>query len=244
MIKTGIDHTKIAFIDIETVHGYSDIFDLPLSMATAWANVCESKYKDEYSDTVSVGTLYKKYAALYPEFGKIICISIGVFKNETEFTVKAYYSTDERELLINVGNALTQLSSKYRTIGGHNILGFDIDYMIRRSVINGVNLPSSFDLYGIKPWDLKDRFIDTMVMWKGLSTYLGSCSLESISAAFGIPSPKEEMNGSKVSEYFYLPTGPDFKKIGIYCNRDVYSCARCYLRMTKGNDAMKVENII
>jgi DNA polymerase elongation subunit (family B) len=247
MIKTGIPHTNILYLDIETATGYKSLFDAPLPLAVAWEHVATSRYKEELSDTVSIDTLYKKYAALYPEFGRIVCISMGYFENETDFKVRAFIGEDEYELLQAVSKAITQFSAKYKYLCGHNIKNFDVPYMIRRSVITGSILPTTFDIYNVKPWEVV-QFIDTMDMWKSGANYLGSMTLESIAAAFGFKSPKEEMDGSKVSTYYYLPSGTDFKGIGKYCNGDVITTACIYIRMTRGDAFMKtikvVENIV
>lgn len=244
MIKTGIKHTEILYIDIETVHGYSKLFECPASLATAWAHVCDSRHKDEGDD---YGALYKKHAALYPEFGKIVCISMGYFENETDFKVRAFTGTDEKKLLDEVSTAITRFSTKYKILGGHNIKQFDIPYMIRRAVIVNTILPINFDLFGKKPWELNE-FIDTLEIWKSGAVYLGSSTLESIATALGFKSPKEEMDGSMVSTFYYLPTGPDFKKIGSYCNFDTITVAGIYVHMTRGDAFRKtikvVENIV
>ena len=250
MIKTGIDHNKILYLDIETVPIVHDFFELPTAMAIAWNSIHEIRYateKDASGELISAAASFKKYAALFPEFAKIVCISLGYFKTETEFSVRAYYGTNEKELLVNVGSAITKASSQFKVLGGHNIKSFDIPFMIRRSTILDINLPPVFDLWGEKPWDL-DSFLDTMEVWKCTALYLGSSSLESIAAAFGFKNPKEDMSGEMVSTLYYLPTGPDFSKIGKYCNNDVVVSACVYVRMTKGDGVLKTikiaENIV
>lgn len=242
MIKTGISHEKIAFMDIETANASKEIFELPASLAIAWQRLCVSRYKDEGDD---YGALYKKYSPLYPEFGRIVCISIGWFTSATDFHVKAIYGEngDESSLLKQFINEWTGLSKTCSFLGGHNIKQFDIPFIIRRSLILNVSLNSTFDLYGKKPWDIS-QFVDTLEMWKVLGANMGSATLDAISAAFGFKSPKEEMDGSLVSTFYYLPAGPDYKKIGGYCNFDVVSCAAVYVRMTAGHNNFKVvENI-
>lgn len=241
MIKTGIKHTDIIFIDIETASVAHEIFHLSAtpSLAIAWNTIHESKYKDELTDDgkdkLGPGSSFQKYAALYPEFGKIVCISLGHFKNESEFCVKAYYGNrDEKALLDEVSAELTKLSASKKYICGHNIKNFDIPFMIRRAVIVGTSLNTPFDIYGRKPWDIVE-FIDTMDMWSAGAFNLGSRSLESMCAAFGMKNPKEEMHGNLVSTLFYMPGEEGLPKIGKYCNFDVISVSACYCKMTKGD---------
>lgn len=241
MIKTGIDHSKIVFLDIETVSAKHEIYDLQESQAIAWSKVVDSKYKDELSDEhrITYNTLFKKYAALYPEFGRIVCISLGYFISATDLVVQAFTGTDERLLLSKVSAELTKLSATHKIIGGWNIKQFDIPYMVRRSAILDMNLDIRFDYFSKKPWEMTD-FLDIMEVWKAGATYLGSNSLESVSAAFGFKSPKESMEGSMVSTVFYAPDTKDgLDRIGKYCNSDVIYCSTLYVRMTRGNDFLR-----
>ena len=245
MIKTGISHDKIAFLDIETASSYESIFDMPTPMAVAWEHVVENRYKDELSDTVSVGDLYKKYSALYPEFARIVCISIGHFTSPTDIKVKAFYGEngDEKSLINQTMAELTRLSTITNCIGGHNIKNFDIPYIVRRSIVVDTALLTTFDLYSRKPWEIT-QFVDTMEMWKVLNSNVGSASLESIAAAFGFKSPKEEMSGSRVTELYYSDDPDKFKKIGKYCNGDVLTTLLIYVRMTKGDVFMRTMKVV
>lgn len=249
MIKTGIDHTKIAFIDIETAYEYKDIYDAPAALAAAWARVVDSKYASEISDKVSYGELYKKYAALFPEFSRIVCISMGYFNSPTEFKVNAFYGEggSEKSLIDQFSEASTKLSAQCKHIGGHNIKGFDIPFIIRRALIKGAILNTNFDLYNAKPWEVV-QFVDTMDMWKPLNAYVGSASLYSIAAAFGFKSPKEEMDGGMVSTIYHMPedtgsTSRNIQKIGKYCNGDVITTAFIYVRMVKGDAFMRTMKV-
>ena len=68
---------------------------------------------------------------------------------------------------------------------------------------------------------------DTMEMWKfGGRDYT---SLDVLSMALGIPSPKSEMDGSQVGEAFHKG---EIEKIATYCSRDVFTTANCYFKMT------------
>ena len=243
MIKTGIDHSKIVFLDIETVSAKHEIYDLQESQAIAWSKVVDSKYKEELSEKVSYGMLFQKYAALFPEFGKIVCISLGYFINATDFVVQAFSGADEKILLKRVSDELTKLSATYKIIGGWNIKQFDIPYMVRRATIVDMNLDVRFDYFSKKPWEMTD-FLDIMEVWKAGATYLGSASLESVSAAFGFNSPKESMEGSRVSTVFYSPDQKaGLARIGKYCNSDIIYTSTLYVRMTRGNDFLRTIKI-
>ena len=250
MITTGIDHQKIAFIDIETAYPERDIFNLPAALAAAWARVVDHKYANEMSDTVTYNDLYKKYAGLYPEFSKIVCISVGYFSSPTEFKVNAFYGKDgsEKSLIEEFSEVWTRLSTNCKHIGGHNIKGFDVPFIIRRALINNITLPMVFSLYNAKPWEVV-QFVDTMDMWKPLNANLGSATLDSIAAALGFKSPKDEMSGDLVSTVYHMPENvnsplKNIQKIGKYCNGDVITTAFVYVRLTKGDNFMRTMKVI
>ena len=89
-------------------------------------------------------------------------------------------------------------------------------------MING--LPPLFR-HGTKPWDMS--IDDTMTMFAcGKRDYY---KLEGLCTAFGIPTPKDEIDGSKVYDY-WLEGRHD--EIADYCKRDVDATRQAYKAMT------------
>jgi predicted PolB exonuclease-like 3'-5' exonuclease len=106
---------------------------------------------------------------------------------------------------------------------GHNVLDFDLRFLYQRSVI-----------HQIKP--LRDipftRFrnapiYDTMQEWSKWGRE--HVSLDSLTKALGIPSPKENLDGSKVYPYY---RAGKLAEIVEYCKRDVDSVRQVYRRLT------------
>jgi predicted PolB exonuclease-like 3'-5' exonuclease len=93
-------------------------------------------------------------------------------------------------------------------------------------VINGINLPYKLDLFGKKPWEVPH--LDTMELWK-FGDYKHYTSLKLLSHILGIPSPKEDMDGSMVKDVFYKEN--DIDRIIAYCELDVVTTAQVFLRM-------------
>ena len=104
-------------------------------------------------------------------------------------------------------------------------------------MINGVKLPQILDNAGKKPWD--SRFLDTMELWK-FGVFRHSVSLDLLAELFGIETPKEEMNGSMVSDVYWKEK--DLQKIVRYCEQDVLCVAQLILKF-KGLDLILPENI-
>lgn len=224
--EISLDH--ILFIDVETVPQYPDYAALPDSKKKFWDYKASllSKTEEQTSDK-----LYER-AGIYSEFGKIICISSGYLKTKEsgyEMIIKSYYSNDESSLLKNFSDMISKLSSSWYMCA-HNGKEFDFPYICRRLLINGLNIPSLFDLAGKKPWEIKH--IDTMELWK-FGDYKSFVSLDLLADIFEIPSPKDDMDGSKVYEVYYKEN--NLERIKTYCEKDVLTLAKVFLKLRGEN---------
>lgn len=106
---------------------------------------------------------------------------------------------------------------------GHNILDFDMRFIYQRSVIHNIK-PSRdipFTRFRNAP------IYDTMQEWSKWGRE--HASLDSLSKALGIPSPKENLDGSKVYPYYRAGKLPEIIE---YCKRDVASVRAVYKRLT------------
>ncbi|MGB4576227.1 MAG: ribonuclease H-like domain-containing protein, partial [Paludibacter sp.] len=127
--------------------------------------------------------------------------------------------------------------TKEHTLCGHNIKEFDIPYICRRMLINGINLPSVLQISGKKPWEIS--FIDTLELWK-FGDYKNYTSLKLLTAIFGIPTPKDDIDGSQVAGVYYKEK--DIERIAVYCQKDVVATTQVFLRMNN-IQGFKTENI-
>ncbi|MGB5461895.1 MAG: ribonuclease H-like domain-containing protein, partial [Aureibaculum sp.] len=108
---------------------------------------------------------------------------------------------------------------------GHNGKEFDFPYIARRMIINGISLPDKLNLFGKKPWEVSH--LDTMDLWK-FGDYKHYTSLNLLTHILGIPSPKEDIDGSQVASVYYKEKNLD--KIVKYCERDTIAVAQLLLR--------------
>jgi hypothetical protein len=116
-------------------------------------------------------------------------------------------------------------ANKGLRLAGHAIKGFDIPFIMRRCLVNQIELPSLIDIAHLKPWEL--TAIDTLELWKG--TGFNGSSLINIATALGIPSPKDEMEGEETYEYYYNhKDGVDL--IRKYCEKDVKTVCNIILK--------------
>ena len=83
---------------------------------------------------------------------------------------------------------------------------------------NGINPPSIIKVWDKKPWDMP--FMDTSEIFAfGSWTHQKSVSLDLLSCSLNLTSPKEDMDGSMVSDYFWNKC--DYDSIKRYCEMDV-----------------------
>lgn len=235
---------KIMFLDIETVPKTSDYSALPEELAHLWDEKFKLIYKrmpEKYPEETTAADAFNNSAGIYSEFGKIVCISVGFifFQNdEMCFRTKSFSGDDEKQLLTDFSGLITKFcTTKEHTVCGHNIKEFDIPYICRRMLINGIKLPVIFNIAGKKPWEIS--FIDTLELWK-FGDYKNYTSLKLLTAVFGIPTPKDDIDGSQVAEVYYKEK--NVARIALYCQKDVVATAQVFLKLN-GFDLIKSENI-
>ncbi|MBN2765288.1 MAG: 3'-5' exonuclease [Paludibacteraceae bacterium] len=227
------DLTKILFLDIETVPSKAGFGELSEELAHLWEekfNLIQKRMPEKYSDETTPADAFSQSAGIYSEFGKIVCISVGFihFKGtEMFFRTKSFAGDDEAILLSDFATMIARFCiSREHTLCGHNIKEFDIPYICRRMLINNIALPSILQISGKKPWEI--QFIDTLELWK-FGDYKNYTSLKLLTAVFGIPTPKDDIDGSQVASVYY--DEKDIQRIALYCQKDVVATARVFLRM-------------
>lgn len=215
---------NILFLDIETVPQSEFFNDLPEDAQQLFADKTQYQRKDDLTPE----EFYNR-AGIWAEFGKIICISVGYFtiKNaERQFRTKSIIG-EEKQLLEEFNDLVkTHFSNPAFVFCGHNIKEFDIPYMCRRMLINGINIPEKLQLFGRKPWEIPH--LDTLELWK-FGDYKHYTSLKLLTHVLNIPSPKEDIDGSEVRNVYY--NEKDIDRIAKYCERDVVAVAQIFLRM-------------
>nr|HPI71330.1 ribonuclease H-like domain-containing protein [Tenuifilaceae bacterium] len=107
----------------------------------------------------------------------------------------------------------------------HNGKEFDFPYLSRRMLINGIKLPGLLDTAGKKPWEV--NHLDTMELWK-FGDYKHYTSLNLLAYTFGIPTPKDDIDGSQVADVYY--NEKDLNRIVAYCEKDVLTVAQLFLK--------------
>ena len=220
----------ILFIDIETVPIEPDYNLLTERMQTEW--VRKSRFVKTANDEIAdPATVFAEKAGIFSEFAKVVCIGFGSLQpreNKLEMRLKSLVNDDEKILLNDFCMVIDRFSSHYNDFRfcGHNIKEFDMPFLCRRMVINGISLPHSLRVAGKKPWEVSH--LDTMEMWR-FGDHKNFTSLSLLSAVFGIPSPKTDIDGSQVAGVYWKDK--DLNRIGAYCLQDVLTSAKVYMRL-------------
>ncbi len=237
----SINIRKILFLDVETVPMCKSYQELSEIFKALW----EQKVKRiSQQEEKSAEELFFEKAGIFAEFGKIVCVSAGFFsstpENERTFRIKAFSSDDEKLLLTEFKSMLDgYFSRNYNYLCGHNGKEFDFPYLSRRMLINGIDLPEVLNNFGKKPWET--RFLDTMELWK-FGDFKNYTSLDLLAAVFNIPTPKDDISGKDVAGVYWKDN--DLKRIADYCNKDVITTARLFLKFRGEKDLQDEEVVI
>jgi len=192
---------KIFFFDIETV---------PTELSLQENGLLEAQIKLDEAELI-------KKLSLSAATAKIICLCYAV-DPPADAPIQVLQG-EEADIVRN----FWKLALDCNLFVGHNILDFDLRFIYQRSVIHQVK-PSRdipFTRFRNAP------IFDTMQEWSKWGRE--HVSLDTLSKALGIPSPKENLDGSKVYPYY---RAGKLNEIVEYCKRDVDSVRQVYRRLT------------
>jgi hypothetical protein len=225
------------YIDIETVPAFKTFEEADERTQELFTKKMRSEVEADggQRDPYEIAKeLYPQKAGLFAEFNKIVCISLGtVIAKKAQLDgsispesiyIKSFYGHEEKVILTDLSTALER---EYSNLCAHFGKGFDYPVLCRKYVIHQIPMPRVLNISGLKPWEVPLH--DTQEMWK-FGDLRHSCSLDLLAHLFGLPSPKEEMDGSEVGHYYY--NEPDgLEKIKDYCERDVKTLINVHRRI-------------
>tara|TARA_R110002051_G_C8678945_1_gene491488 strand:+ start:20 stop:745 length:726 start_codon:yes stop_codon:yes gene_type:complete len=214
------DINKLLFLDIETV-GIEDTLDslhnTHPNLYKLWEETgydyCKRRYPKE--DSLSSDEMFIKKAALLPEFGKIVCVSVGFILQDGEIKLDSYVG-DEKVILSNTITLFNRVNKLGFRLCGHNIKSFDLPYIGKKILVHQLPIPDILPTYNDKPWET--RVVDTKEVWN-FNSYIGLSSLDLVCAALGIHSPKNgHLKGENMHHYYY--DWPEGKEVALGIRRD------------------------
>ena len=209
-------------LDIETVQKTGHFDELSDLDKKVWVNLAKQKnFEEEVKRLGSIEELYENKGGLYPEFCKIVCVSLGIICNKQVITKSATLENlDEVGILKEVSNFFT---GKNKTIVGFNVINFDLDVIFKKMLLYDLKIPKIFDTRHIKPWE--SSIYDIYLKWKGVR-FDYHPSLEMVSNYLGFGTSKDcEVKGEDVRKFYYVDDEEkqkeNIKLIAKYCEKDV-----------------------
>lgn len=220
---------RVLFLDIETVPVAPDYESMNEKLACLWEKK-SAWFRKEGEEPADVF----ERAGIYSEFGKIICISVGIVTGNTNnrsIRLKSFFGDNELKLLEDFAVMLNNFcAGKEALLCAHNGKEFDFPYIARRMLIHGLSIPAILDNAGKKPWEI--NLLDTMELWK-FGDYKHYTSLELITTLLNIPTPKDDIDGSMVGTVYWKDK--DLSRIVEYCEKDVIALIQVFLRFRGEN---------
>ena len=227
----------VLFLDIETVPEYEDWEQLAEETQVLYNKKTEYQRKED----VTAEEFYES-AGIWAEFGKIVCISVGYFvdvEKRKQLRLTSFYGDDEHLLLTEFKSLLNlHFNKKSNVLCAHNGKEFDFPFIARRMIVHQIELPSKLNLFGKKPWEVPH--IDTLELWK-FGDYKHYTSLKLLTSILGIPSPKDDIDGSEVAKVYYKEK--NLQRIVTYCEKDTIAVAQILLRFNN-QELLKAEDIV
>jgi hypothetical protein len=192
---------KIFFFDIETV---------PTDQSLKDNGLLDSQIKLDEAELL-------KKLSLSAATARILCLAYAVDPPaDSPVTV---LEGEEKAIIQN----FWKLALDVNLFVGHNILDFDLRFIWQRSIIHQIKPPRDLPFTRFR----NAPIFDTMQEWSKWGRE--HVSLDSLAKALGIPSPKENLDGSKVYPYY---RAGKLTEIYEYCKRDVDTARQVYRRLT------------
>lgn len=189
------------YFDIETTSKSRTLFDLKLEDEIGYSLFIKKwekmgKYEKEWEGEAD--KIYIEKAPLFPEYGKIICMSFGLFTENEEKKIMTLIEDDEEILLKRISKIINRSNDTKRILCGFNIKNFDLPFIIKKMHKYNIDLPLNINYVGLKPWEILIK--DISEIWKGLGR--SSASLEEVAYELETNSPSI-IGGEKVHEYYW-----------------------------------------
>jgi 3'-5' exonuclease len=206
---------ELFYFDIETASNYPN-WETFLSEDERGAKLFESKYQkmnweEKYS---TIEEAYKEQGGIISTYGRIVCISFGYIDSDGKPQIRSFFGEDEQDIVNSFNELLKKIEKKAFSLSGYRVLYFDIPYILHKLHKWGIKPADIINPYGKKPWEM--RVVDMSDDWKG--KFAWAWSFDEMCYELGVESPKVNINGSDVNEYYWNGRLEEIKE---YCERDV-----------------------
>ena len=150
-----------------------------------WYNDKDIDYKENYLEKASA----------YPEFAKIVSISLGSVING-ELKIVSYSSENEKQLLNDfMMYLINEERNPNKVLCGYSLSAYVLPFIYKRSIVNGVIPSSMIDIGGMKSWNLQS--LDINDYWRATGFY--SSSIKNVCFALGLDINREIKSREEIS---------------------------------------------
>jgi len=230
MLHSVLIETSI-FFDIETAGLYPTLEECMYKdphLADLWIKRCKWLQKNvEPGESTDPSDLWLNRSSLHPEFGRVVCVSFGVFSAGME-KITSFYGEDEKDILEKSNKILANSRTKGFKVAGQNIKNFDIPYLGKRMIINSITPDPIIQTWNKKPWETS--FVDLAEVFAFGAWGQTFSSLDLISHVLGVPTSKDNLDGSMVHSSYW--DKEMFEEIKNYCEQDVVCTMNCFKRLS------------
>lgn len=178
--------------------------------------------------------------------GRILCIGYSEQNERGQITAHGCFGyrkatgdfeSDESAILAEFWQFLGGFNASTDLIIGHNILNFDLPFIVQRSIIKNVRPTVNFYFGKYKSAPI----FDTMREWDCWK-WGDSTSLKKLAFALGLENPKtEDIDGSKIYDAYLEGR---FEEIYRYCMRDVKTTRNVWRRINFNYPVVKIEPVM
>lgn len=226
-IKNILSSNVIA-IDIETVRIKKTFSELSEDFQSAWEY--KNKQDGVVPDFETLSSLWEKNASLYPEFSKVVAVSL-VYFSKGKLKCKEYASIEEELILQELSADLNSFQNVIKgvTLIGHSSFFYDYPFLCKRFIINSMDIPSILDESGSSPWEKK--LLCTNELWKSFGAFNSSgSSLQALCTCLGIEVSKVDLVGDQVGKAYY---DGEISRIAAYCSLDTIATYNVFRKFKK-----------
>ena len=176
---------------------------------------------------------YNKLASLDGDLGKVICISMGFYDEDTDrIRLKSVIDADEKAVLNGFNNVIRNFRGDYLHYNG---LSFDIPFLLQRYAYHQIQ-EADTRLNSLARYRQSPHF-DLMQIWANWD-YTSVKPLNVLANIVEMPNPKDELDGSMVYQYF---KEGKLEAIKQYCEFDTATVVNLYHRLIEKRDVIPLE---
>jgi len=228
-----INIENIVVIEIKTASAMASFDHLNEQWKVLWREKTKNRHPE-----IDAAALYQSKSGTMAEFSKIVCVCVGYFDNKPTrlFKIKSFYGYEEKCILNDIVFFLDKIADEKKGFSfvGHNIKEFDIPFISRRLLVNGIKIPKYLDFQNMKPWEM--NIVDTFQYWR-FGEYNNFTSLKLLANVLKVPFYDEGIEDKNTGLFFWevapIQRELNILKIAEYAAKNVTTIVNILLRCSQ-----------